>query len=64
MKDLDKYQKKSIVGNPLPSDCRYREDILWLKYGEMELAGKWKVKLEEQQRLDRANRKKFVEGKR
>ena len=47
---------------PLPSDCRYREDILWLKYGETDLAGKWKVKLEEQQRLDRANRKKFSES--
>ena len=29
IKDLDKFQKRLVVENPLPSDCRYREDILW-----------------------------------
>lgn len=41
------------VENPLPSDARFREDLLWLKYGENKNAEKWKLKLEERQRLDR-----------
>jgi len=40
----------------LPSDWRYREDLIWLKYGFMAIAANWKVKLEVQQRKDRKNR--------
>jgi hypothetical protein len=29
-----------------PSDWRYREDLLWLKYGSEDLAATWKYKLE------------------
>ncbi len=39
-----------------PSDWRYREDLLWLKYNYMTIAQKWKIRMEEQQRLDRKNR--------
>eukprot|EP00350_Pseudokeronopsis_sp_OXSARD2_P001090 CAMPEP_0170556810 /NCGR_PEP_ID=MMETSP0211-20121228/18792_1 /TAXON_ID=311385 /ORGANISM="Pseudokeronopsis sp., Strain OXSARD2" /LENGTH=53 /DNA_ID=CAMNT_0010867367 /DNA_START=52 /DNA_END=213 /DNA_ORIENTATION=+ len=40
----------------LPSDWRFREDLIWLKYGYQKIAAKWKLRLEEQQRLDRRNR--------
>jgi len=46
--------------NPLPSDCRFREDLIWLAIGNLDFAQNWKVKLEEQQRHDRASRNKFV----
>lgn len=62
-RDLKFYQPKFIVNNPLPSDCRFREDILWLGYKDKDLAGKWKVKLEEQQRYDRKIRKDYAGGK-
>ena len=37
----------------LPSDWRYREDLIWLKYGYMSIAHQWKLRLEVQQRHDR-----------
>lgn len=37
----------------LPSDWRYREDLIWLKYGLQHVAASWKIKLEVQQRKDR-----------
>ena len=40
----------------LPSDWRYREDLIWLKYGFQDIAAAWKLKLEVQQRKDRAGR--------
>ena len=40
----------------MPSDWRYREDLLWLKYGFLPIASDWKHKLEEQQRADRKSR--------
>ena len=30
----------------LPSDCRYREDLIWLKYNYMLIAHQWKIRLE------------------
>lgn len=44
------------MGLILPSDWRYREDLLWLKYGFMAIAAKWKLRLEVQQRKDRKHR--------
>lgn len=44
----------------LPSDWRYREDLIWLKYGFQEIAAAWKVKLEVQQRKDRKHRMDFA----
>lgn len=41
----------------LPSDWRFREDLIFLKRDNMKLADKWKVRLEVQQRLDRKHRK-------
>ncbi len=42
--------------NVLPSDWRYREDLIWFQYGFLAIAAAWKVKLEVQQRKDRKNR--------
>lgn len=45
----------------LPSDWRYREDLIWLKYDYMKIAQKWKFRIEEQQRKDRRLRLKRKE---
>jgi hypothetical protein len=47
---------KQDCGIVLPSDWRYREDLIWLKYGYQKIAANWKLKLEVQQRKDRKNR--------
>ena len=47
----------------LPSDCRFREDLIWLKYNYMQIAHQWKIRLEVQQRLDRKNRNDAKAGK-
>lgn len=44
----------------LPSDCRFREDMIALAQGKIELADKEKVRLEVIQRADRALRQKFA----
>ena len=48
----------------LPSDWRFREDILWLLYEKPNLALSWKLKLEETQREFRKKRAKFMFEKR
>ncbi len=42
----------------LPSDWRFREDLLWLRRGSIPKADVWKLELEVQQRYDRALREK------
>lgn len=39
---------KPCLDNVLPSDWRYREDLIWLKYQYKNIAHKWKVRMEEQ----------------
>jgi hypothetical protein len=39
--------------SPLPSDCRFRGDIQGLADGDVEEAQKWKVVLEDKQRVER-----------
>ena len=39
--------------NPLPSDSRFREDLIFVKYNDIKMADKWKVKLEERQRFEK-----------
>lgn len=46
--------------NPLPSDCRFREDLIFLKYSDIKMADKWKVKLEERQRLEKKLRLEHI----
>jgi hypothetical protein len=45
----------------LPSDWRYRDDLIWLKYKHQKIAQKWKVRMEEQQRHERRLRNKKIE---
>lgn len=47
-----------------PSDWRFREDLIWLKYNYQRIASKWKVRQEEQQRHDRKLRLKRNEERR
>jgi len=56
-------QQHNYIANPLPSDCRFREDLIWLFRKNEDLAQLWKVKLEEQQRHERALRKKVNEAR-
>lgn len=38
---------------PIPSDWRYREDLIWLFKKNLEFAAAWKLKVENKQRSDR-----------
>ncbi|CEL98315.1 unnamed protein product [Vitrella brassicaformis CCMP3155] len=40
----------------LPSDCRYREDLIYLAHGDEDQAQRWKLALEVRQRRDRSLR--------
>lgn len=42
--------------NTLFSDSMFREDLIWLKKGDQDMAQKFKIKLEEIQRQDKKNR--------
>ena len=44
------------IDNPLPSDYRFREDLIWMEYNNKDQAQEWKLKLEEIQRWDRSLR--------
>ncbi len=44
----------------LPSDWRFREDLLWMMYGNMQQAQEWKVHLEGVQRSIRKTREAFA----
>jgi hypothetical protein len=65
--DAHKVERALPIENPIPSDFRFREDLVWLEYGNKEQAQEWKLKLEEIQRWDRALRqeaeKKRKKGK-
>ena len=52
---------KPAVESVCPSDWRYREDLIWLRYNFVKIAQKWKIRIEEQQRLDRRLRLKRKE---
>lgn len=54
---------KPCLENIAPSDWRYREDLIWLKYDHMKIAAQWKLRMEEQQRHDRRLRLKQKEQK-
>ena len=62
-KDINLYLSRKITTEPLPSDSRFREDIVWLNCANKEQAQVWKIKLEEQQRKDRKNRNDYIKKK-
>jgi hypothetical protein len=43
-----KPERAKPVENPLPFDWRFREDLIYVKYGDFNKAAVWKNKLEEQ----------------
>jgi len=45
------------IDNPLPSDSRFREDLMALQSGDIDLANEMKIKLENKQRRDAKLRK-------
>ena len=49
--------------DPLPSDWRFREDIVWLRRNNLPYAQEWKVRLEYEQRRDRTTRSNFAKKK-
>ena len=51
--DKVKPMKPIPVANPLPSDPRYRDDLIWMFRGHQEYASIWKSHLENQQRHER-----------
>lgn len=54
--DKTRAMRHTPVDHPIPSDCRYREDIVWVKREEKVQAEIWKLKLEAIQRFDRGLR--------
>mmetsp|Transcript_13156 Transcript_13156/g.24632 ORF Transcript_13156/g.24632 Transcript_13156/m.24632 type:complete len:612 (-) Transcript_13156:2918-4753(-) len=57
--DRDMPVRHSPVADPLPSDWRYREDLVWLSRNKIDHAQKWKTTLETRQREDRELRKRY-----
>lgn len=53
--EMEKTKKFSIqpVDHPLPSDSRFRKDLIYFKQGDLENSQLWKTKLEEIQRKER-----------
>ena len=51
--------KIKLPENPLPSDCRFREDLIWLRKENIPYADIWKDALEIRQRQDRKQRGQF-----
>jgi len=56
--DVKKF-KPQPVEKPLPSDCRFREDLVFLSQKDIEKASEWKVRLEEKQRAEARLRKEY-----
>lgn len=69
--DSDVYWQKENLAHPkykrmnftLPSDSTFREDIIWMKKKDEDMAQKAKINLEEIQRRDKKNREIFKKHK-
>ncbi len=53
-----KFKQQNYSDKVLPSNCRFREDLIWQFYGNEEYSQEWKVALEKQQRADKVIRLK------
>ncbi len=60
-KDIPTFLLHSL--NPLPSDWRFREDLIWLSYNDFPKCEKWKLRLEEEQRRHRRLRAEHAKKK-
>ncbi len=61
--DADAYPLIRRMAFTLPSDSSFREDIIWLKKGDEDLAQRYKVKLEEIQRKEKKLRENYSKKK-
>ena len=51
--DRDMPSQYYPIENPLPSDARFREDLIWVKRNNKKIAQEWKLKLEIRQRAEK-----------
>ena len=51
--DKDRPSQFYPIENPLPSDARFREDLIWVKRNNKKFAQEWKLKLEVRQRAEK-----------
>ena len=58
--NAQKGYKLQMNDDVLPSDWRFREDLVWLLYGNSVHAQAWKLKLEEVQREWRKMRETYI----
>ncbi len=54
-----KAYKLQMSEDVLPSDFRFREDLIWYNYGSLDQAEEWKTKLEEVQREGQKSRQNY-----
>jgi hypothetical protein len=52
--------KVSPTETPLPSDSRFRQDLVYLKKKDIDESAKWKATLEQKQRKEEAWRKEGI----
>lgn len=57
--DKDQYLKYELEPNPLPSDCMYREDVVYKRLGNVARSQNEKERLEILQRKDKKLRDKM-----
>ncbi len=59
--DMEKVKPTRFLyaNNPIPSDSRFREDLIWLRRGNVEYASAWKSALAIRQRQDKALSEKY-----
>jgi hypothetical protein len=64
-RDTKNSHEQKFVANPLPSDLRFREDLIWLFYGNEKYAQQWKLVVEASQRGNKEKREevKKLQGK-
>lgn len=60
--DEEKPFRVYSVDKPLPSDARFREDLIWLKNKDIEKADDWKRALEKKQRYERSLRQAYAKA--
>lgn len=58
-----KIYRLNFSEDALPSDWRFREDLLWMLYGDLDQAQDWKLKLEATQREFRKKREAIAKAR-
>lgn len=58
--DEDRPTQYIPIEHPLPSDSRFREDLIWVQRNNKRYAQEWKLKLEERQRYEKKLRQDYA----